>query len=155
MKSRDGVFGGLLRRPWVRVVAAMCLLTTTGCVTTEWAPLPRPVVPRPQMLLMAPVEDPAHPGRWQWEEMVLASPVLEWDSILVGPAVKGGRVAWRGNDYFAVGRARVDQALVGEQRFSVVRTMGLVLGIALPLLTWGFTQAWKDWEILSEPPIIF
>lgn len=140
MESKGGVLSGLPRRPWARAVAATCLLSMTACMTTEWTPLPKPVVPHPQMLLLAPVPvEGARDGAWRFEEMLLASPVLEGDSVLVGPALKGGRVMWVGNDYYAVGRARVDRALLAERHISPTRTTLLVGAIVLGICAWALS----------------
>lgn len=153
MKSTGGIISGLPRRPWARAVAAMSLLPTlAGCLTTEWAPLPRPVVPRDQMLLMAPVEDPQDPGRWRWEEMVLAGPRLEGDSVLVGPALKGGSTVWTDDGYAAVGRARVDQALVGTQRVDRTRTAVLVGVIVLGISAFALSSAQAKPAPRRDPP---
>lgn len=123
-----------MARTWVRITACLCAAAASACHVSTWSAVPVPLPPADEVTLRVP-RPPRADGEARFEEVRLAHPALEGDSVIVARLLEteGIRVPGEQNR-----RIRLQGALLRtERRLDRVRTAALVaavtVGVVLPV----------------------
>lgn len=130
MTTPSGFLGS---RPFTRFVAALLIVTLTGCYTSTWVPVTQPIAAADVVEVRLPKAVAATRGIPR--RMSLTDPRFEGDSLLVGRALRGGvPVDSAGTRLWLARYPLAGLEVRMAHQFNAARTSALVVGGAAVVL---------------------